>query len=270
LLVGTDDTICTSEDANWVLVVAFAGEENIVGVVSRCVVLAANAIVDVLAETNSVVGIRITSLEAEHASTDEVVPRRSLGRKLGSAAREGGRVDEATNRVTTAVLASRVELATGVVRGKIEQKLVDVTSDLNVGWGLDELDASEGASGDKTSTVGGLGAPGYFKGLRVSDGNTGLGRTPKAEIIKRVDDGGLAEDVLGGIAGAAVVDAKLLATLRRRGVGLLGDLVEREALADEDGVRCVGGVCVDGTLCSQCRGGECRENEMNVRDSHAE
>ena len=28
-----------------------------------------------------------------------------------------------------------------------------------------------------------LGAPGYFEGLRVANGNTGLGRAPEAEVI---------------------------------------------------------------------------------------
>jgi hypothetical protein len=90
----------------------------------------------------------------------------------------------------------RVQLSSEVIGLEVDEGLVDETDDLEVIGSPHKLNSLEGASGNKTSAMTGLGAPGDFFSFCVTDsGGTG-GRSPKTEIVDRVDDGGLTERLL--------------------------------------------------------------------------
>lgn len=78
------------------------------------------------------------------------------------------RIHQPAHRVPLAVLAARVELpAKGP--GDVEQLLVDGAGDLDVGFGLDELHAGDGAGGHDARAVPLFGAPGDDVAFGVAD-----------------------------------------------------------------------------------------------------
>lgn len=218
LSVGGDDTISTSVDTWEVLVVTEARQEDIVNVGSGGVVSATDTIENVLAVVGGVSTSRVASLEAELTSTHEVVPFNGLLELTG----EGVREEEGTEGVTTLIGTVGVEFTSRVVSSEINVLLGDVASDLDVVGGLDELDTSQGTSGDDTGTIVWLGAPGNGFTLSVTNSAVGSWGTPEAEVVNRVDDGGLAHR--GGTNGGAVAQIVTLlgSTLTIVGVCLVG------------------------------------------------
>jgi len=163
----------------------------------------------VLAEVGSVGAGRVASLEAEEVATNEVVPLEDL---LGLSATPGSGVDETTHRVATLqrpsgvlrrqrtkpdtheVSTVGVHLSSPVTLENVDEGLVNETNSLNVVRGPHPLDTLEGACGNETSAVTGLGAPGNHLALNVSDLSAVLGGTPQAEVWSL----GLAENVEPG------------------------------------------------------------------------
>lgn len=182
LSVGLDLTAGIGVDAWIILVVTLAGLESTVLSIIGGIVGTSDAVVDVLAETSGVRTSRVASLEAENVAAHEVVPFDDLLVSGVAAIRPGGGIEETTEGVTTEVGTVGVEFSSKVVGGKVDVGLVDETDDLDVVGGPHELNTLEGASRDETRSVTGLGAPGDFLLLRLTDsGGTG-GRCPKAEI----------------------------------------------------------------------------------------
>ena len=117
--------------------------------------------------------------------------------------REGGRVEETANGVTTlqgrtqsqsaslrahatsstdAVLASRVELTTEIVGLDVEQRLVDETGDHPVLVGFQELSTGNGTLLHDTRAVTLLCAPCDLLTLGVGDRRVSVWGTPQAEV----------------------------------------------------------------------------------------
>ena len=68
--------------------------------------------------------------------------------------------EETTERVTALIGTVGVHLTSRVIGGDVDQVLLDDTGNLDVGGSLDELNTCQGALGDNTGTIVGLGAPG--------------------------------------------------------------------------------------------------------------
>lgn len=238
-----DDLSVASIDTDRVLVITKARLEDVGLVGSRSIVAAANAIVDVLAETDRVRSGGVASLEAELVTANEEGPGNALGWLSASSAGEAGGVAQATDGVTALVLASAVKLTAEVTVGKAKEDLVESASDLDVRRRLHELDSGEGTIRDTTAAVI-LGAPCDLVRLGIANGGVGGGGAPEAEVVKGVEKDGLAERVLAGSCAIALIITVLGTARRRRGIGLERDLVEGESLADEDGVASVGRVGV--------------------------
>jgi hypothetical protein len=217
-LIGGNDTISTSVDTWEVLVVTEAAQEDIVNIGGGGVVLAADTIKDVLAVVGGVSTCGVASLEAELTSTHKVVPFDGLL----EVASPGVGEEEGTKGVSSLIGTVGVEFSSRVVRGNVNETLVDETSDLDVVGGLQELDTGQSTSGDDTSTIAGLCAPGDGFTLGVTDEAVWSRRTPEAEVVNAVDDGSLAER--GWALGSAVaqVVASLGSTLTSVGIGLVG------------------------------------------------
>ena len=92
------------------------------------------------------------------------------------------RVDETTERVSSEIGTMGVHLTSRVVGLEIHLCLVDKTDDLDVIWGLHELNTLERAVGDETGSMAGFGTPcdGLVFGLTDSCGTFRWG--PEAEI----------------------------------------------------------------------------------------
>jgi len=190
LRVGLDLAVCIGVYAGEVLVVALATLECTVLGVVRGVVGASDTVVDMLAEVCSVGTSGVTNLEAENVTTHEIVPFDDL-LVVAVSVRPTSRVYETTEGVATEVSAMGVQLSSSIIGHEVDEGLVDETNDLEVVRSPHKLNTLEGASGDETSTVTGLGAPGDFQRFRVGYGFAGGGRCPKTEIINRVYDGSL-------------------------------------------------------------------------------
>ena len=134
------------------------------------------------AEVGSVGSSRIAGLEAERVTTHEVVPLDHLLIIIAVASRPSGGVEETTKGVTTEVGAMGVKLSSKVIGGKVDEGLIDETDDLDVVGGLHVLNTPEGTGGDETGPVAGLGAPGDFLVLRLTDGGGTGGGSPETEI----------------------------------------------------------------------------------------
>ena len=126
--------------------------------------------------------------------------------------------EETTERVTALIGTVGVHFTSRVIGGNVDLVLLDETSNLDIGGGLDELNTGQSALGDDTGTIAGLCAP--SNGLRNKKGRgseqngdrtrewkdtnlalndtnfrVGLGRAPEAEVVNTVDNGGLAERI---------------------------------------------------------------------------
>lgn len=130
---------------------------------------------------------------------------------------------EKTKSETYQVGTVGVHLTSVIVGLDVDQFLIDETDDLNVSGGLRELDALEGTGRDQTGTPARLGAPSDRLALGITDKRIFVGRSPEAEIIGRVDHGGLAEG-LGTLGGAvAQVVTGLDTTDEMVVISLVGD-----------------------------------------------
>ena len=169
-------------DAGEVLVSTFTGLESTVLSVIGGIVGASNTVVDMLAVVSSVGTGRVADLEAENASTHEVVPLNDLFIAAIVTVRPTVGVDETAEGVTAEIGAMRVELSSKVIILEVDEVLSDETDDLEVVRGPHKLNTLEGISGDETSAVTGLGAPGDFLPFRLTDGGGTARRCPKTKV----------------------------------------------------------------------------------------
>jgi len=176
--VGLDDAIRIRVDTREVLVIAKATQIGVVNIGGGGVVLAANAIVDMLAVVSGVGSRRIASLEAKGSTTHEVVPFDGLDEVTG----EGCGEEQSAERVTTLVGTMGVELSSIIIGGDVDEPLVDVAGDLNVVGGLHELHTGDGTLGDDTSAVARLCAPRDTFTFCVADGGVRVRWTPETEV----------------------------------------------------------------------------------------
>lgn len=72
----------------------------------------------------------------------------------------------------------RIHLSAEIVRGDVDQRLVDKADNLSIVGSLDVLYTLESASGNETRSTTRFGAPGNHLAFPVSDGGVGIGRSP--------------------------------------------------------------------------------------------
>ena len=91
-------------------------------------------------------------------------------------------------RLTIAIRAVRVELATLVTLRDVQQRQVTHSSDLNIVGCLNEMGTRDRTIGNEARAVARLDAPGDLDALRVADDGTGpWGRgREQAEVVERV------------------------------------------------------------------------------------
>jgi len=235
LLVSGDLTVGTSVDTWEILRFTLAALENVIGVRSGSVILATDTIKDVLAVLSRIGTRWIASLQAELSSTHEIVPFDGLDVvvRVSSRRRERIREQQRPQRVASLIGAMRVEFSARVCGIEVDEGLVDVASDLDVVWGLDKLDTSDGTSWDQTSSVAGLGAPGDTFTFDVTNERVGVLGSPQAKVVNAVDDGGLALGRL--VFGRRVTDvvSGLGTTFTVVWVGLVGQSGVGEGLGSE-------------------------------------
>jgi len=191
LSVRLDNASRIGIDSREVLVVTIAAQENTVNVGGGGIVLAANAIENVLAVVCSIWLGGIASLEAEGSSTHKVVPFDGLNKVTGPGVGE----EKGAERVTTLIGTVGVEFSSGISWVDVDKLLIDKASDLNVIRSLHELNTSDRTLRDDTGTVAWLCAPSDVFTFGVADEGVGFAGTPEAEIINAVDDSGLAQRV---------------------------------------------------------------------------
>jgi len=255
LLVGRDFAVGTSVDTGEVLVVAETAQEHTVLIGSWGIVLAADAIVDMFTVVCGVRARGVASLQAESTSTHEVVPFNGLD----NVAVERVGEDETTQGVTALIGTMGVHLTSRVIRGDVDKGLLNETNNLDVIRGLHKLNTSQGTLGDDTGAMRVLGAPGNCLALDDTNLLVGLLRTPEAEVIDTVDEGGLAERIWASSGRVADVVTLLCATFTGARVGLVGKRGVLEFFGGERGevwVRCALGESSRG----KC-GGECESRD---------
>jgi len=194
-------------------------------VISESIVGAANFIVDVVAQIGCIGVSRIAHFQAEHATTDEINPfnNLSVGLGLGLFRMERGikgtsilsvtiSEDDTTKGVSLFVSTVGVELTALVASGKANLSLIKESNDLNVIFGIEELDTSDSTGRDDTGAMARLSAPGHFTRLTLTNGIIGFTATPHTEVGNVVNKHGLTERV-GTFSGAvAQIVTKLRAT----------------------------------------------------------
>jgi len=241
LSVGADDAVRAGVNTGEVLVITIAAQEEIVDVSSRGVILASNSVENVLAEVGSVGACRVTSLQAEDTRAHEVVPFNDLF-VIGSAPGEVVAEEKASKRVATSISTVRVHLSSSVIRGHVDEVLLDETGDLDVVGGLHELKAGDGTGGDDTSTMAGLGAPRNHGALDVTNSLVGSRGCPQAEVVDRIDEGGLTVGCWSFGGGVTDVVTELEATFTTVGVSVIRESGVSEVLAGEwEGTGALGG-----------------------------
>jgi len=229
LLIGGDYTVGTSIDTWEVLGFTLAALEDTWSIRGRSVILATDTIEDVLAVLSSVGARWVASLQAELSSTHEVVPFDGLDVVVGVSVGcwEGVGEEEGTEGVTTLISTVRVEFSSRVRSSNVDEGLVNVSGDLDVVGGLDPGKTGEGTSWDQTGTVAWLGAPSNTFTFDVTDELVGFLGSPQAEVVRAVDDSGLALGDLGLSRGIANIVSGLSTTftviwvrlVRESGVG---------------------------------------------------
>lgn len=80
------------------------------------------------------------------------------------------------------ISAVGIHLASSIFRVKVDVDLIEDSGDLNVGGGLEELDASESTSGHDARSMAGFAAPGNGSSLGVTDSRVGNRGSPHTEI----------------------------------------------------------------------------------------
>ena len=89
--------------------------------------------------------------------------------------------EETTQRVTALIGTVGVHLTSRVIGGEVDLVLLDETSNLDVGSGLDELNAGQSALGDDTGSIAGLCAPGNGLRKRKEEGGKRTGHRRRVE-----------------------------------------------------------------------------------------
>ena len=92
------------------------------------------------------------------------------------------REDETTEGVSSEISTMRVHLPSRVIRLEVGLCLVDETDDLDIVWGLHELNAPESTTGDKTGAMTRLGTPCDSLVLGFTDGGGTIRWGPNTEI----------------------------------------------------------------------------------------
>jgi hypothetical protein len=258
LLVGGDNTVSASVDTWEVLVVTSAAQEDIVNIGSGGIVGATDTIKDVLAVVGGVSTCGVASLEAELSSTHKVVPFDGLDVVGSTSGAKGLGEEEGTERVSSLISTVGVEFSSRIIGSEVNVLLGDITSDLDVVGGLDELDTRQGTSGDDTSTIAGLCAPSDGFTLSVSNKAVGFWGTPQAKVIDAVDDGGLAER--GWALGSAVAQVVpgLDSSFTIVGIGLVGKSSPGKVLGGKRDARL--GECDGQKTRDECDGGSKRRH----------
>lgn len=200
-----------------ILRIALALLEDTVLGVRGAVEVDTDTVKDVFAVV-TVVGVApVAKLEAEAVATDEVVPLNNLN----GGTSERVRVHDTSHGVTTAISTMRVHLSSPVISENVDLGLVNEANDLDIVGRLCELESSQRASGEETSAMARLGAPGDHDTLDIADLTTHIGRTPEAEVIESIEVRSLAERVL--VLRRRVTD--IVAMLRTTGKVVSVDLV---------------------------------------------
>jgi len=177
-----------------VSVLGVAGLEDVVLGVVGSVVSASNAVEDVLAIVGRVGTSGVTGLEAEGVGANEVSPLDHLNVRRTTTPCVGEH--DASHGVTTEISTVGVHLTTVVVGHHKEFGLVHKANDLDVVGGLQELDASESASGNETCTVARLAAPSNHLAFDFTHGLPWLARGPETKVIQTIEKSGLTHGIL--------------------------------------------------------------------------
>jgi len=179
--IGLDLTTGIGVDAGEVLVVTITRLKGTVFGVVGGIVGTSDAVEDVFAVASSVGASGVASLETESVTTHEGVPLDDL-LVLSLVDREASGKDLGAEGVTAEVGAVRVQLSSIVIRLEVNEGLIDETDDLDVVWGLHELNTLESASGDKTRAMARFGTPGDCLMFSLTDGGGAIRRGPETEV----------------------------------------------------------------------------------------
>jgi hypothetical protein len=177
-----------------VSILGIAGLEDIVLGIVGSIVSASDTIVNVLAKFGGVGASGVARFEAEGVGANEVSPLHHLNvrRTTTPCVRE----HDASHGVTTEISTMGVHLTTVVIRQHEELSLVHEANDLDVVGGPQELDTSQSASGNETSTVARFAAPGDHLAFDFTNGLPWLARGPETKIIQTIEKSGLAQGIL--------------------------------------------------------------------------
>jgi len=155
-----------------VLVLALAGLERAgLGIIGD-VVGATDTIEDMFTIASIVGTSGIANFDAELAAANEAVPFDDLLEVVPVAAItwECIRVHQTSEGVATQIGTVRVKLATVIASLDVEQRLLNKSDNADIGGGLYELDALEGAPGNDAGPAPGLCAPGDCLAFGIGDG----------------------------------------------------------------------------------------------------
>jgi len=133
------------------------GKRSILSIVWG-IIRASDTIVDVLAEVGSIGSCRVADFKTELISTHEIVPFNNLFESVIVAA-PCSRVNQPAKRVATKVSAVGVKLTAEVVRGNVDEALIDESNNLDVSRSSHELHTIECTRRDDPSATAGFGAP---------------------------------------------------------------------------------------------------------------
>jgi len=158
-------------------------------IIARHVPVATHHIVDVVAERRRL-GCVLATTETKLVGSNEICPLV----QLFQLARESGREDKTSNRVTIAGRAMGIQFSSGIPSWNIYFGQVANTSDLNIIRGLYKVRASDGTARDKTRSITRLDTPSHFDLLGVADDRSGsrVRRGENTKVVKRVHVGILA------------------------------------------------------------------------------
>ena len=76
----------------------------------------------------------------------------------------------------------RIKFSSIVIGGHVNKGLVDITGNLNVFAGDEQLNAIEGTRWDEAGAVTGLGTPSNNNGLGITNGGVRLRGSPDTEV----------------------------------------------------------------------------------------
>lgn len=160
--------------------ISIASFEYTILSVIRCVELAADTIIDVLAEMTGIWPRWVANFEAELIGAHEVVPFNNLGVRLAPCPEVGP--DGTAQRVATEISTMGVHLTTGVTVDQVDHPLLDESDDLNVITCLHELHAGESTAGDHTGSMSWLSAPGDHLAFHIENFGIWHSRSPETKI----------------------------------------------------------------------------------------